>query len=250
MQVTVLGTGSPLEPWPTTGLLIRAPGADPLLIDTCGGFELWRQLQQAGIAPEEIPQVIATHRHLDHIGGTPVLFMAGHPFDLYALPDTHEAIRAVMAAGFPEWPLNAAVRRLAVTPGEQWPIGGYVVEFFAAQHRVPTVAVRVGRAGHTLAFSADSLPCDALVDCARDADLFLCDALYAERDGADLPARARRLMHPTARQAAQLATAAHARALVLLHLSSRSTRESLRAEAAAAFTGPVAVAEDGATYPV
>ena len=44
---------------------------------------------------------------------------------------------------------------------------------------------------------ADSIPCEALVACARGADLFICDALCAGRDGAGRAERARELMHPT-----------------------------------------------------
>jgi hypothetical protein len=49
MEVTFLGTGAPMAPERcATGLLVRAPGCDPLLIDTCGGFELVRQLARIG----------------------------------------------------------------------------------------------------------------------------------------------------------------------------------------------------------
>jgi hypothetical protein len=50
MKVTVLGIGSPMEIWATTGLVVRVPDCEPLLIDTCGGFEFPRQLNRANIA--------------------------------------------------------------------------------------------------------------------------------------------------------------------------------------------------------
>lgn len=250
MQVTVLGTGSPNEERLATGLVVRAPGCEPLVIDTCGGFEFYRQLKRVGIEIDTLKHIILTHRHLDHIGGMPALFIEGGAIDIYALADTHNAVKALMAAGFPEWPINPEVRRITVEPGERREIGGFAVDVFAVEHRVPTIAVRVELAGRTLAFSADSLPCEALIRCARGADLFLCDALYAARDGDELVGRARRLMHPTALEAGLMAAEAGAHALTLLHLSSRSRPETLLTEAGEVFSGPVRIAEDGATYEV
>lgn len=250
MHVIVLGTGSPNEARVATGMVVTAPGCEPLVIDTCGGFEFYRQLLGVGIPIGDLRNVILTHRHLDHIGGMAALFIEQQPLDIYALADTHEAVRGLMAVGYPEWEIHPEVRRIEIAPGERREIGGFTVEFFAVVHRVPTVAVRVSQGGKTFAFSADSLPCDALIDCAREADLFLCDALYAASDAPALVDRARMLMHPTAREAAEMATRAGVRSLILTHLSGRSSAESILLEARAHFSGPVVVAEDGGRYAV
>jgi len=80
---------------------------------------------------------------------------------------------ALLAATYPEWPPHPAIVRPVVAAGERREVGGFTVEFFAVAHRVPTLAVRVSHGGRTLAFSADSLPCAALVACARGANLFI-----------------------------------------------------------------------------
>jgi hypothetical protein len=186
MEVTVLGTGSPMAPERcATGLLVTAPGCEPLLIDTCGGFELPRQLARIGQPINALRNVIVTHRHMDHAGGMPALFIATIPLNIYALPDAHTGIRALMAACFPEWPIHPDVQRIAIAAGEARDIGGFAVEFFATEHRVPTVAVRVTHDGRTLAFSADGVPTDGMVACARDADPFICDASRRARGGGD-----------------------------------------------------------------
>lgn len=245
MDVTVLGTGSPMAPERiATGLLVTAPACEPLLIDTCGGFELPRQLARIGQPISELRNVIVTHRHMDHAGGMPALFIATIPLNIYALPDAHTGIRELMAACFPEWPIHPDVQRIAIAPGEAHEIGGFAVEFFATEHRVPTVAVRVTHAGRTLAFSADGLPTDGMVACARDADLFICDALCAARDGAEWATRARNLMHPVAREAAEMAVMANARALALVHLARYARPENMLAEARAVFPGPLTVPDD------
>lgn len=245
MDVTILGTGSPLAPErAATGLLVTAPGCEPLLIDTCGGFELPRQLARIGQPMHGLRNVIVTHRHMDHAGGMPALLLATIPLDIYALSDAHAGIRALMAACFPEWQIHPEVRHIPVDAGDRQAIGGLSVEFFATEHRVPTVAVRVSHGGRTLAFSADGIPTDGMIACARDADLFICDALCAERDGAKWAARARDLMHPVAREAAEMAVAANARALALVHLARYANAENLLLEARAVFRGHVIVPDD------
>jgi ribonuclease BN (tRNA processing enzyme) len=248
MKVTILGSGAPLSARATTGLLVTAPHCAPLLIDTCGGFELARQLKAAGFAFADVRNVIATHRHLDHIGGLAALFLAQQPLDVFASADTHAGIRGMFAAGFPEWQIHPAVRHHVVIPDEAREIGGFQVEFFAVEHRVPTLAVRVTANGSSLAFSADTRPCANLVASARNVNLFLCDACYAELDGARFIADARKEMHPTARQAGQLAATANAGFLVLTHLSRWVTPTNARQEASEEFTGRLAVAEDLASF--
>ncbi len=252
MEVTLLGTGAPMAPTRcATGLLVTAPGCEPLLIDTCGGFELVRQLARIGWQMSDLRNVILTHQHLDHVGGVPALAIASIPLSVYALAETHAAVHALMHACFPEFfkpdlelPVEPDIRPVTVAAGERRAIGGFTVAFFAVEHRVPTIAVRVEQGGRIFAFSADGVPGEAMVACARDADLFLCDALCAARDGAEWAARARALMHPLAREAGEMAAAAHARALALTHLARFANREHVLAEARAVYSGPVTVPDD------
>jgi ribonuclease BN (tRNA processing enzyme) len=227
-------------------MVVTAPGCAPLLIDTCGGFEVARQLHACGFKLGDLRAVIVTHKHLDHAGGMPALYLANMPLDIYATADTHEGIAEVKAGSFPEWEIHRDVVDHEVAPGERREIAGYAVEFFRMEHRVETVAVRVSYDGKTLAFSADSLPCDQLVACARDADLFICDAICAVADGEQWAQRARHLMHPTAREAAELATQAGVGALALVHIGRFGNPENILAEASTGFAGPVGVPDDGA----
>ncbi len=251
MEVTLLGTGAPLSPGrATTGMVVTAPGCAPLLIDTCGGFEVARRLHATGFKLADLRDVIVTHRHLDHAGGMPALYLANMPLDIYATADTHAGIAAVKAGGFPEWERHREVADHQVVPGDRREIGGFAVEFFRMEHRVETVAVRVTHGGRTLAFSADSLPCAQLVACARDADLFICDAICAARDGERWAQHARTLMHPTACEAAELATQAGAGALALVHIGRFGDPTNILDEAREGFAGVVSVPDDGARYTV
>ena len=251
MKVTLLGTGAPLHPKRAmTGMILTARGCQPLLIDTCGGLELSRQLTLVGFDRAKLHNVVVTHRHLDHAGGMLDLFLARMPLDVYALPDTHRGIAETMSGSFPEWDLDPQIERHEIVSGSSHDIAGFRVTFFSAVHRVPTVAVRVSKGRKIFAFSADTIGCEEVTACARGADLFLCDALCAETDGPKAAARARATMHATAKEAALMAKAAGARALALTHLARFADPKKVLAEARAHFSGPVSLAADGKSYAI
>ena len=106
----------------------------------------------------------------------------------------------------------------------------------------PEQVVGPPRPGRTFVYTGDTRPSAAVVDAAIDADLLVHDATFtAER--AD---RARDTAHSTARDAGQIADRAGVRHLVLTHISSRyPDAGDHAAEARAAFSGTVTVAEDG-----
>jgi len=83
-----------------------------------------------------------------------------------------QGIAAVTQGSFPEWDLHPDIERHEVHRGVALDIAGFWVEFFRAEHRVPTVAVRVSQGSRTFAFSADTTACDQIIACARNADLF------------------------------------------------------------------------------
>lgn len=207
-----------------------------------------QQLHQVGYTPDDLRHVVITHRHGDHLGGAMALLLTNRPWVFYGPDDALEGVVELMAATYPEWTCPPTTRFSPVVPSQPYDIAGFTVEFFQVEHRVPTLALRVTRGRHTFAYSADSLPCEALVACARHADLFVCDALSADADGAGRVRRVHRLMHPTAREAAEMAMKAGARALALVHLGRSAEPETMRAEAASIFSGPVTVPDDGARY--
>jgi ribonuclease Z len=87
------------------------------------------------------------------------------------------------------------------------------------------------REGRKLVLSGDTAPCEALAVAAHQADLLVHEATFAE-EGAE---RARVTSHSTARQAAELASAAQVRLLALTHITGRHAGGELRDEARAVF---------------
>ncbi|MBQ8498250.1 ribonuclease Z [Chlamydia sp.] len=100
------------------------------------------------------------------------------------------------------------------------------------------------RKGDSVAIVADSLPCQAIVDLARNARIFLCESTYLESHAHLASSH----YHMTARQAAEQAKRAKAQQLILTHFSARyNTTEEFALEAGDIFPN-VFVAEEFRSY--
>lgn len=121
-------------------------------------------------------------------------------------------------------------------------VGPFEIDLVRVNHPVETYGMRVMADGATVAYSADTGACDALVDLARNADLFVCEASYL--DGGRHPKN----LHLTAREAGEHASRAGVRRLVLTHLMPWCDPLRSEAQAAAAYGGAVELARAGAHY--
>ncbi|MCZ8204334.1 ribonuclease Z [Gemmatimonas sp.] len=134
------------------------------------------------------------------------------------------------ALGIPEGPLWGRIHR-----GEQITLD---------DGRVIDSAMLVGerRRGRRVVITGDTRPCAATIEAARDADLLVHEATFAD----DEAARAVETGHCTAREAAEVAKAAGARRLALTHISARYSQNAreLEREAKAVFANTT-VAKDG-----
>ena len=126
--------------------------------------------------------------------------------------------------------------------GASYDVGPLRVTVARVAHPVESFAMRVEHEGRTLVYSGDSGASDALVEIARDADLFLCEAGFV--DTADNPAG----LHLTGREAGEHAARAGARRLVLTHVPPWHDPMRALAEAGPAYEGGVEIARPGATY--
>ncbi len=131
--------------------------------------------------------------------------------------------------GVPEGPLFGRLHH-----GEAVEVDGRTI--------TPDQVVGPARPGRRVVYTGDTRPTDVTVAHARDADLLIHEATFAEEE-AD---RARETEHSTASEAARVAREAGARRLVLTHISPRYGVDpsTLEQEARAIFPGTV-VARDG-----
>nr|WP_277925402.1 MBL fold metallo-hydrolase [Sediminivirga luteola] len=93
----------------------------------------------------------------------------------------------------------------------------------------------------TVAFSGDTGRCDGVLEAARDADLFVCEATYLEADRQATEGHG----HLTGRMAGRLAADAGVKHLVLSHFSVDEMRADVGTHAAEEFSGRITVAARG-----
>ena len=123
---------------------------------------------------------------------------------------------------------------------------GETVQLQNGQFISPDDVLGPPRPGRRVAYSGDTQPCLGVMEAAKDADLFICEATFTK----DLVERAREVKHMTAEEAAAVAAKAGAKMLALTHISPRyrDTQELLN-EAEPVFPG-VVVAKDLQTIEV
>jgi ribonuclease BN (tRNA processing enzyme) len=159
------------------------------------------------------------------------------PIPVYGPAGTAERLtRAYSLEPGPE--VRKAFGFTTLAPGRR-EIGPFRVTADHVNHPVETFGFRLEHGGRSLAYSADTGESPALDALARDVDLMLCEASFM--DGPGLPPG----LHLTARQAAEHATQAGARRLVLTHLVPWNDRGRSLAEAAQAYAGPITLAASG-----
>ncbi|MFO1076142.1 MAG: ribonuclease Z [Planctomycetota bacterium] len=242
MRVTVLGSGTAIpngDRFPA-GYLVEH-GATRAMVD-CGPGTL-RRLAQAGCDLAALDAVLLTHYHTDHCADLAALLFALRspryagraPLQLYGAPGLERLLQRLLEA----WPwldrALAAAGRHELTPGE-FAVGDLAVAAIPIRHTAQSLGFRIAAAGRTVAFSGDADECDELVDLARNADLFVCDA--ATPDGQKLDG------HLTPGLAGAYAARAGAHHLALTHFYPECEGHDLHAMAATRFCGRITVAED------
>lgn len=248
MELTVLGaSGSwPEQGTALSGYLIRQDGFN-LWMDAGSGT--MANLQQY-ISISDVHAMLLTHEHADHMvdvyplfyaryygglgaNGLPLYIPKGFGSRLMGLLSTESAV------GFHE---GFEVRE--VDPGEGFEIGPFRVATRAMSHLgLPALGFRIEVNGTSLAYTGDTGPSDDVVELARGADVFLCEATWQDED--DLHG-----FHLSARQAGEHARKAGAASLMLTHILPSRDRERSRAQAAEAYDGPIRIAVEGMRFEV
>ncbi len=246
MRVTVLGSAASHagEGQACAGHLVE--GAGVAVLFDCGNGVLANLYRAAD--PLSIDAVFITHNHPDHYCDLyslqAMLRYAPDgpvgPIPLYLPEGLFERMQCLLS------PRGAAEFREAFVPTalqHEVPvaIGGMVVTPCLVEHTEPTFALRADADGARIAYTADTSPGEHALCAAAGADLLLAEATLPQRFAGMSP-------HLTAREAGELAAAAGARELVLVHVWPTNDRGVMEAEARAVFDGSVTVATELTTF--
>jgi ribonuclease BN (tRNA processing enzyme) len=223
-----------------------AQGPQGVLLD-CGPGVLSRFQETVGPL-SLIRRVILSHLHFDHTSDFHSLRYAASPARQYRDLPQHIT---VYAPALPEKEASLLAYRecvdaKVVEPGTSIELGqggeAVSITFFSGEHPIPCHAMRIEDPRGVIAYSGDSRPCDSLVEAARGADLFLCEASAIEEDAAFAAAG-----HLTAKQAGEVAKRAGVKRLLLTHLWPLYDENVLLEECRRVF--PAAeIAKERATY--
>ncbi len=130
--------------------------------------------------------------------------------------------------GIPPGPLYSKLVK-----GESIEIDGRIIK--------PEMVVGKPRPGRKVVYTGDTRPIDRIIEVARNADVLIHDASFTH----DLLDWAKETRHSTAREAAEIASKASVKRLILTHISARYSKDSspLMEEAREIFPNTI-VAED------
>ena len=180
-----------------------------------------------------------------HLPKLPVYGPAGSEERLQAAHRTPAGLAAGPGKNADESTLDSAFEFKDLTPGSRHTIGPLTVEAHLVEHPVETYALRVEHvSGAVLTYSGDSDACDGLIEAARGADLFVCEAAFEE--GRDTV----RGIHLTGKRAGEVAQAAGVKRLMLTHVPPWTSEHKVRTEATETFGSTPELATPLATYTV
>lgn len=209
---------------------------------------------QRYVAPRDVDVVLISHLHPDHCLDLCGMYVAlrydptGPPdrrIPVYGPTGTFERLAA--AYGREEGGRLSMVYDVRIwVEGEPVEIGPLSVVPLLVDHPIEAYGLRLEerREGRTvvLAYSGDTDACPSLTRLAKGADVLLTEAAFVEgRDEA-------RHVHLTGRRAAQTATDAGVRRLLLTHLPAWNDPVVVLAEARAAYAGDLEIVQPGAVY--
>jgi ribonuclease BN (tRNA processing enzyme) len=191
VQLQFLGSGDAFGSGGRFQACFMLHGTDGHVLIDCGASSLIA-MKCAGVDPSEVGWVLVSHLHVDHCGGIPFLILDGQfnrrtrPLVVAGPPGLKARMDVAMELGFPG---STQVARRFSTDFLELPerlathVGPALVTPFVVDHAsgAPSYALRVEYGGKVIAYSGDTAWTEALVEAARGADLFVCEAYFFDK---------------------------------------------------------------------
>jgi ribonuclease Z len=269
IEITLLGTGSPipdpLRAGPST--LLRAGGQ--LLLTDCGRGVLQRAAA-AGVGANALTALLLTHLHSDHIADLGDLIITRWVSTFGPTPNPLPIIGPVGTAAVVDATLKAfgfdigyriahhadlneppAVEVREVGGGPVWDRDGVQIVAAPTDHRpvAPSIGFRVEHVGASVVLAGDTVPCASLDDLAAGAGALVHTVIRKDLVESLPQQRIRDICdyHSSVEEAAATAARAGVGTLVLTHYVppiAPGQEDDWRARAASAFDGSIELGDD------
>jgi len=250
MKLTVIGcAGSfPGPDSPASCYLVEAPfeGRTYRLLIDLGSGALGNLQRECDL--HDIDAIAISHLHADHcfdlsgfyvvskyhpdgaLDRIPVLAPAGAGDYLATAYGITEPVGMTEQFDFRDWQDGGSVE-----------LGPFTVTSILVDHPVPAYAIRVATDTHSLVYSGDTGPTEALVELAADADLFLCEASFVE--SAVNPPN----LHLTGAEAGAYAKRARVGRLLVTHIPAWTDRAEVESDVKTTWDGPYELVTAGSS---
>jgi ribonuclease BN (tRNA processing enzyme) len=191
-NLTFLGSGDAFGSGGRFQACVYVRGEPSRFLIDCGASSLIA-MRRFGVEPNDIDAILICHLHGDHFGGLPFFILdaqlvskRARPLTIAGPPGIEPRVREAMEALFPgSSQVQQKFSLEFVELAERAPadVCGIEVTPYAVLHAsgAPAYALRVGVDGKMIAYSGDTEWSDALVEASRDADLFVCEAYYFDK---------------------------------------------------------------------
>ncbi len=193
-QLQFLGCGDAFGSGGRFNTCLHVTGGDADFLIDCGASSMIA-MKQAGVAPNAINDILITHFHGDHFGGIPYFLLDAQFFSKRQAPLTiagprgiEDWVARVMEATFPgssKTRQRFDLRFVELAAGETTEFGGFSATPFPVNHGSgdagPFFAYRIEVDGRILCYSGDTEWTDNLIGAAHQADLFVCEAYFRDK---------------------------------------------------------------------
>ncbi|QGG40720.1 MBL fold metallo-hydrolase [Aeromicrobium yanjiei] len=251
MKLTVIGcAGSFAGPdSPASCYLLEAPFEGRtyrLLVDLGSGA--FGALQRHSTI-RDIDAIALSHLHADHCFDMSGFYVVSryHPDGAFAQIPVHAPEGAgdflVSAYGLEE--RDGMREQFAFSPwadGGTVQLGPFTVTSVRVNHPVPAFAFRIATDTHSLAYSGDTGPTEALAALVEGVDVFLCEASFVE-SGSNPPD-----LHLTGAEAGTYATRGKVGRLLVTHIPSWTDRAEVESDVKSTWDGAFELVAAGSTY--
>ena len=186
MRLTILGCGDAFGAGGQLQSCFHIEAAEARFLVDCGATALLAA-RKAGLDPNSVDTIVLTHLHGDHFAGL-VWWVLGaqfashrrRPLMVVGPAGTQERYRAVAELLYPgstDLALPFALSFQTFVAGEVLATPHISLRPFTADHPSGglSAALRIEVDGKVLAFSGDTAWVDELLDCSKNADLFVCE---------------------------------------------------------------------------